>query len=233
MIVAIHQPNFIPWLGFFNKLIKADKFILLDDAQFPKKGGTWTNRTLISLNNERHWLTVPINRNYKGYCRVDEIKIINDNIWKKKILKTIKNSYSKCSYFDLIYSDLSKIILKDHNFLFELNIQILEWLFNLLEIDESKIYFSSNFDVKSTSTQRLIDLTKSLGSQTYLSGDGSSEYIDKNLFDYEKIDLKFTNYNQPTYSQYPFNNSFLTGLSVIDCLFNIGTEGTLKLIYKK
>ena len=232
MVVAIHQPNFIPWLGFFSKINKSDKFIFLDDAQFPKKGGTWTNRALVAGNNNKNWLTVPIERNFSGVKNINEIKILNNEIWKKKMLKTIENLYSKSFFFETIFDPLRNIITYNFQNLFELNFEILIWLFDLLKIDRSKIYLSSSLKINSISSQRLIDLTKSIGGTTYLSGDGSTSYIDETLFEAHKISLMFMNYEHPNYTQIS-NKSFSTGLSILDCLFNIGIEETILLISEK
>ena len=229
MIVAIHQPNFIPWLGFFHKIFRSDKFILLDDVQFPKKGGNWTNRTTISLNNQRQWITVPIERNYEGTKPINQINILKNKIWHIKILKTLESQYSKALYFESTYKNLSKILSNKHDKLIDLNLEILYWLFELLGIDKSKIYLSSSFEINTNSTKRLIDLTKAIKGNTYLSGDGSSEYLEFEMFDENSLKLDFLNFEHPIYEQ-KNNKIFVSNLSIIDCLFNIGQDETIKLL---
>jgi len=229
LIVSIHQPNFIPWLGFFHKIFRSDKFILLDDVQFPKKGGNWTNRTAISLNSEKYWITVPVERNYNGTRGINQINILKNKIWQHKILKTIKGQYSKTIYFEETYESLSKILLDDYEKLIDLNLEILNWLFEILEIEKSKIYLSSSLNIKTTSTKRLIDLTKTIKGTTYLCGDGSLEYLENEMFNKESLKLDFLNFKHPIYKQNR-NEIFIPNLSIIDCLFNVGKDVTIKLI---
>ena len=98
-IVAIHQPNFFPWLGFFNKIVKSDYFVLLDDVQMPKKGGTWTNRVPLIISGKKNWLTIPIDRSYSGTMPINKVKIKNELNWRDKMLKTLYISYKKHPYF--------------------------------------------------------------------------------------------------------------------------------------
>src|SRR3972149_7751977 len=102
-IVAIHQPNFFPWLGYFDKIVKSDIFILLDNVQFPKTGGIWTNRVKIMVGKTADWITVPIIRSYHGLKLVSEIEINDTTLWRKKMLATIESNYKKTKYFQQIY----------------------------------------------------------------------------------------------------------------------------------
>ena len=112
-IIAIHQPNFFPWLGFFDKINRCDKFVILDNVQYQKTGGTWTNRVKIIINKEGKWITAPIVRNYHGVKKINEVYLQTDDKWKIKILKTIKNNYSKTLYFNELYDFISELILYD------------------------------------------------------------------------------------------------------------------------
>src|SRR5205085_9519011 len=92
-LVAIHQPTFLPWLGWWDKLLRADIFVLLDDVQYPKKGGTWMNRVRMLVNGEPTWVTMPIDRTYHGVRTVREISLDQTKPWRKKILGTLAASY--------------------------------------------------------------------------------------------------------------------------------------------
>src|SRR4051812_7957475 len=99
MIVAIHQPNFFPWLGFFDKIARADVFVLLDDVQFPKKGGTWINRVQLVNNGHVLWATAPVRRDYSGVLNINAIKINDDEPWRDKLLRTLQTVYARAPHF--------------------------------------------------------------------------------------------------------------------------------------
>jgi hypothetical protein len=98
-IISIHQPNFFPWLGYFDKIAKADVFIFLDDVQFPKTGGVWTNRVKFIVSGEPNWITAPIDRNYSGTRNINEMQFLPNNSWRDKTRKSIENSYRKHPYY--------------------------------------------------------------------------------------------------------------------------------------
>ncbi len=109
-LVAIHQPNFFPWLGYFDKLARADAFVLIDDAQFPKKGGTWVNRVRMLVNGLPAWVTVPVDRSYHGVRTIGEMRIDESSPWRPKMLKTIQASYGKAPHFERVFPRLSELI---------------------------------------------------------------------------------------------------------------------------
>src|SRR3989304_9812833 len=98
VIVAIHQPNFFPWLGYFNKIVRADLFLVMDNAQFPKKGGTWCNRVKLLIGGKADWMTMPVVRSYPGVRLIKDMKIDNAMPWRAKLLKTIQNNYSRAPF---------------------------------------------------------------------------------------------------------------------------------------
>ena len=105
-IVAIHQPNFFPWIGYFDKIARCDAFVILDDVQFPKTGGTWTNRVKLPISGEPRWVTAPINRNYSGVRKISEIEFTGNQAWRDKILKIIEFNYKKAPFYVEMFSFL-------------------------------------------------------------------------------------------------------------------------------
>src|SRR6476469_5556647 len=99
-VVAIHQPTFLPWLGLWDKLLRADVFVLLDDVQFPKKGGTWMNRVRLLANGDPQWVTVPVERAYHGVRTVREMRIDDVKPWRERIYATIEHAYSSAAHAD-------------------------------------------------------------------------------------------------------------------------------------
>jgi hypothetical protein len=228
-IAAIHQPNFFPWLGFFNKLYRADIFVLLDNVQFPKKGGFWSNRVQILINNEASWITVPINRSYHGYKNINEIEIDNTKKWKDKLLKTIEQNYSRANYFSTVFPFISNLINTDSQNLFEFNYVILKSLIDLTGFSNKEIIIASQLSAKEKSTELLINIIKETGANFYICGAGSINYQNDSRFEEEGIKLIKQNFVHPVYNQFQ-NETFIPGLSIIDSLMHTGIEGTIKLI---
>ena len=98
-VVAIHQPNFFPWLGYFDKIRRSDVFVFLDDVQYQKTGGTWSNRVRILTNGEGRWLTAPIDRSFHGTRRVNEVRFLSGDNWRDMVLEKLHAYYSRAKYF--------------------------------------------------------------------------------------------------------------------------------------
>tara|TARA_E500000331_G_scaffold185737_1_gene178706 strand:+ start:56 stop:775 length:720 start_codon:yes stop_codon:yes gene_type:complete len=222
-IVGIHQPNFFPWLGYFNKIFKSDVFVILDDVQFPKKGGSWSNRVKIIISGESNWLTAPIVRNYSGVKKINEMEFNNFIEWKKKISKTIEVNYKKAPFYFEVEEFIMNLILNNENNIAKYNLKSIFDICKILEIDSKKIMLSSNIPHKGISNELLVSITKELKANIYLSGDGANGYIDETIFQQSNIDLKYLNYKPKKYNQYNLNE-FISGLSIIDVLMNLGFE---------
>lgn len=226
-VCAIHQPTFFPWLGFFHKLKNCDIFVFLNDAQMPKKEGSYMNRTQIISRGESFYITAPIKRPSQGVQRICDVEIVGNKFsrWREKFKKTLQVNYAKCKYykeyrdfiFDLI--DYPSFSLEDYN------VNVIWMLARLLKIDNffEKVRFSHFMKLKTTGTQRLIDITKHNGCDTYMSGKGGSDYMDMSAFGKGKIWLKHQRFEHPVYEQ-ANTKHFVPGLSVIDYIFNVGVH---------
>ena len=127
-IVAIHQPNFFPWLGYFDKIARSDTFILLDDVQFPKTGGVWSNRVKILVGDKARWITAPIDRKFSGTRKIYEIYFSSNNNWRDKILKTIEINYKKHPFFDETIKVISSLTMNQETNLSKYNIHVIKTL---------------------------------------------------------------------------------------------------------
>jgi len=224
--IGIHQPNFIPWLGFFNKVYNCDTFILLDDVQFSK--GSFTNRCKILDNdNKESWVTLPIT--YSFGDKINQIKLSNSN-WKNILAKQIENFFSNKPEFEKNWPEIKKEILsiEDSN-LSKINFKLIVFMLKKMDI-KRKIIFSSDFNLKLKSTELLIELIKEVSNESiYLSGLGAKNYQDENLFKKSKIKIVYQNYMSPKYPQINQKN-FYSGLSILDAIFNVGWEKTKNLV---
>ena len=236
MNVSIHQPNYIPHIGYFNKIYRSNIHVIFDDVQFPR-GKDWANRNLIKTNINKLWLTVPVLGKSK-FLLFNQIKINNDgwgtkHCWNNKHKNNIRNFYCKTSYFDQIYSDLEVLYDKKYNKLIDLNIDLIEYFCNTLGI-KTKFNFSSELLIENSDLygiEKIIFLLKKLNTTKYISGrgTGSLRYIDENVFAKEKIELIWHDYKHPVYNQ-QYSGDFISHLSILDILFNCGIEESRKLI---
>ena len=129
--ISIHQPNFIPYLGFFYKWMKCDTFVFLDDAQFIKEGNIHRNR--IKTSQGPQWLTIPILQKGRLGQSILEAQVTDDKRWKKKLLRTVYSNYSKAKYIDKLFDEFKEIFEKDECNLSNINIPILYWVAKKLE----------------------------------------------------------------------------------------------------
>ncbi len=211
MIVTIHQPDFLPWLGFFDRWQKSDLFIVLDDVQFLRRG--WHHRDKIKAPNGVQWLTVPIIKKGRYHQLINEVEIDNKDNWRQKHLKTLKFSYSKAPNVERIFNCIGKIYGLKHKLLIDFNMDLLKFCADILEIKTS-VVLASTFNVKSKSSQRLVELVKTVGGDTYLTGSASKAYLDENEFKEAGIEVNWQEFNHPVYPQ--LYNGFEKRLSVID-----------------
>ena len=228
--VVIHQPNFLPWLGYFDKIIKSDVFVFLDDAQIPKKGASWSNRVRVLIGGRPQWISVPISRG-DGYQLLKDVTF-NNSTWNKTIENTLLMAYSRSSHFDETLPLLQNIFMFETSKLCEWNINSVTEILKHLRVPLPDIRISSDLDVSSASTERLCDLVQVLQGTAYLCGGGSDGYLDEKIFMAANIELTYQNFEEKKYPQ--LNTSeFHHGLSVIDALMMLGSEGTRALIEKK
>ena len=228
-IVAIHQPNFFPWLGYFDKIACCDAFVILDDVQFSKTGGTWTNRVKLLISGEPRWITAPINRNYSGVRKISEMEFRGDQLWRGKILRTIEMNYKKAPFYVEMFSFFEVLINNPENNIAEYNSKAVLCICEELGLERDKLFWSSNLTHEGDSNELLVSLTKVVGGNTYMCGGGADGYQDDAVFVSAGIELKHLDFQHPKYPQY--NAAvFQTGLSIIDAVANLGWGRTTELL---
>ena len=224
LIVGIHQPNFMPWLGYFYKIWQSDTFIFLDDVQFIKTGASYTNRVSININGKNHYITVPIKRG-TGVQNINQTNFLNEK-WKKKLITTLQGNYAKSPYFKENRDFIFALINFEADNLADYNIHFIQSISEKMNFNTQFIQ-SSTFRIDTKSTQRLIELIQKVEGTVYLSGAGGDEYQEHNMYKNEKIELRYNTMPTFEYSQ-PKGETFIQGLSIIDAIFNIGFKN-LKL----
>ena len=228
-IAAIHQPNFFPWLSYFDKIIKSDVFIILDNVQFQKKGGTWSNRVRILVNKNADWITMPVIRAYHGLKPINEIEIDNSKPWQEKFIRTIETNYGRAPYFKEIFPELKELLRNSENKLASFNTNTIMKLSELLNIKTSKFIKASELSAAGNSTKLLIEIVKETGANTYLYGKGARNYQDNDKFKNAGIEIIYQDFKQLVYPQFSADG-FLPGLSILDALMNVGFNGVRKLL---
>lgn len=220
MKVAISQPAYLPWLGYFDLIDQVDTFVLLDNVQFEKQ--SWQQRNRIKTPTGLQWLTVPVIFNGRFGQQIREVEIRELDFWRKQ-LRTIEVNYRRAEYFDRYYSEFSELLSSptSGNRLVGLTSRMIEWFCRILEI-RAKILFSSEMEQPGRRSQLLLNLCRILGADYYLSPLGSAVYLcdDLGIFADARIQVGFQHYEHPEYRQlFP---PFVPYASCLDLLFNEG-----------
>jgi len=220
MIVAIHQPNFLPWIGYFYKIAKSDIFVFLDNVQYTKN--SFINRNKIKTSQDVIWLTIPIS--FKFGQLINEVKIDNKTDWRKKHLRTLEMNYKRSNFFKEVFELIKRIYyLKNWQNLSDFNISLIKTIISYLDLNKTLVQ-SSSLDIQGKNTKLLIQIVKKVDGDVYLSGFGGAKYQEETSFKNEGIELVYYNFRHPAYKQ--LWNDFIPNLSIIDLLFNYGKEST-------
>lgn len=222
MIAAIHQPQYLPWIGYFDKIRRADVFIFLDNVQFKKN--EWQNRNRLLTPQGAQWITVPVLHDFGQ--KINETKINHQVHWKKKHLATFEANYGRAKHYDWVMGKLHPVYESEWSNLAEVNIAAVHILMGLLGIP-TKTFVASEYPTSDEKTMRLIDLCKQFHADTYLSGMDGSKYMDVEKFRQNNIAIVTQTYVHPVYPQFRGefkNQSFVSHLSVFDLLCNCGPQ---------
>jgi hypothetical protein len=225
LIVAVHQPQYLPWLGYFDKMRIADVFCYLDNVQYKKN--EWQNRNRIKTAHSRQWLTVPVR--YRFGQKINEVEINNNQKWHKKHLQAIITNYSKAPYFKDYITQFEDCFSRNWELLSDLNVFLIELLRELLDLHHKPTVLASSLTLRDEPTDRLIDICKAMGADAYLSGQDGGKYMNLDRFKENGISLVIQEFEHPVYPQ--LFNQFESHMSVVDLLFNCGPE-SMEIIRK-
>jgi hypothetical protein len=224
MKIAIHQPQYLPWLGYFDKLDSADVFIILDTVQFKKH--EWQNRNRIRTKDKDgwQWLTVPIIDRFPE--RIDQVEVNDRTDWQRKHAQALRLHYGKSPHWEPLGPELLSLLASPWARICDLNVAVLDLLCRHLGIATRRV-LASTLVSRDEQTGRLIDLCRAVGGTIYLAGQGGAGYMDLDLFTEAGIAVQAQAYIHPEYPQR--YTPFASHLSVIDLLFNCGPD-SLKVI---
>jgi len=219
-ILSIHQPNFLPWLGYFNKIRKSDIFIILDNVQIPR-GKSVANRNKIKSPQGEHELVVPLSKpkGHDGKVTYNMAQIA-DHKWSKKALKAIKMNYSKAEFFEKYYPFLENLFAqKDFA---KMNIDFIKYVVSELNINTTLKLLSNLNDNLGNKNELIVNLCWHFNAKVYLSGKGAKKYNDPNYMNKNGIQLIYQEFEHPVYKQ--LHNDFIPYLSILDLLMNYGPK---------
>jgi hypothetical protein len=225
LIVTIHQPEHLPWLGFFHKIWQADCMVLLDRVQYLNR--YFQNKNRIMSTNGHMYLTVPVVTKDRSSTLIKDM-MISDSSWKPGYMRTLFYFYKKHPYFEPYYDGLHKIVLEASDRLCDLNIAIIKYFMKELELD-TKIVIASELDVDGAKSELMLSICQKLNATVYLSGPSGREYLNQEIFRENQIDVLFHEFQHPRYPQYK-NQTFVSHLSTIDLLFNCGNNSKQYLL---
>jgi hypothetical protein len=232
MLITGHQPNYLPYIGFFHKIYLSDIFVIVDIVQFVKRGPFgWINRNRIRTANSWIWLTVPVKTKDKFYQSILETEIENTMPWSRKHLKSIERNYHQTPYFHKYSDFFYQVYQKKWDLLAQLNEAIIIYLIEALGIKVKIIRasqlglhycYKKNESISSTSsaTDLIVEICQKLNSDSYLHGKHGHDYLDKNKTKRNKIKSYYQDFHHPLYKQ--TYEPFIPELSIIDLLFNYG-----------
>ncbi len=219
MLCAIHQPNFFPWLGYFDKIRRADVFVFLDDVQYPRSGssgmGSWTNRVRIAINGEARWVRCPVRR-APLETPIRSILIDDDQPWRMKLCRTLETCYRRAPGYAAVRDWLSDLMRAPTGELAAFNMGAIENISQRLGLS-CRFVRQSSIACTGAGTELLAELTRAVGCNAYLAGGGASGYQDDTVFARAGITLVQQNFTPTPYGD---PARFIPGLSVIDYLMH-------------
>jgi len=221
MIISIHQPDYIPYLGYFYKIYQSEIFVFLDDVQFSNDNMHHWNRIKTPQGECR--LKIPVEHKFGD--KINQIRTKDELKWKEKHLKTIEMNYSKAQHFKEIYPQYKDIILKEYSDLAEINITINKFICKNFGF-KTEFIRSSELNINSAKEDRVIDICLVLGGTTYISGNGAKAYQVDEHYENKGVHLKYTDYKPFEYKQQW--GEFIPNLSILDYVFNCGFENPFK-----
>lgn len=204
MKLACHQPNFVPYLGYFEKINNADVFAFSDTVKYSR--GAFFNYNFVMMDGHKHKLTVPVNRHMESMLK--DVLLSNWKRFRTKLLKTLEQCYRKAPYFNTIMPEIARVLDQDYEYMADLNIELVKLVCRLLEIDTKMIRESDLGLTLAEKNQDIVDVCKATGCDVYISGQGGKEYLDLKKFEDNGIEVEFASddYDKLSVLDYLFRN---------------------------
>ena len=217
--LVVLQPGYLPWLGFFDQMRRADVFVYYDDVQYDKHG--WRNRNRVKSPAGPHWLTVPVRHHGLGQPRIMDVEIDSRAPWARKHVGTLRQFYARAPFGQLYLPELEALLERSWTRLIDLDVAVVAMMAKWLKLSP-EIHLASALGVDGEQSGRLLALCRHFGATRYLSGSAARDYLDVPLFERHGVAVEWQDYRHPTYPQQ--HGEFVPYLSAIDLLLNCGEE---------
>lgn len=229
--IVILQPGYLPWLGFFDLMYKADTFVILDDVQYTVRD--WRSRNRIKTPEGVMWLTVPVQGKGLRGKLIKDVEVDNTQQWQKKHLRSMESFYGKAEHFKEVIELINDIYRKNYTFLIDVDMDFILRAKEFLSL-ESKIVLSSEIPSTGKRDEKLLSICKHLNATHYLTGNAAKAYLRESIFKVKGITVEWHDYHLPYYNQLWLKKAgFISHLSIIDLLFNHGADSLSVLTSKK
>jgi hypothetical protein len=216
-VCAIHQPTFFPWLGFFDKMRRADVFVILDRVSYQKSGSSlssWCNRVKLNVRGRAAWVSCPVIREH-GVQVIDTVRINDARPWRDEMRRILRENYAAAPFFDRTYTLVDELLQQKTGNLADFNVHVIRALAQQLGYRPEIVRQSELAPIAGAGTERLIAICRAVGADVYLSGDGAGDYLEPDRFAAGGIGLQYQGFSEPPYGDAA---SFIPGLSVVDRL---------------
>lgn len=219
-VLVVLQPGYLPWLGFFDQLERADTFVFYDDVAFDKNG--WRNRNRIKTAGGPLWLTVPVVTAGRASQPILEVVIDNGRPWARKHVRSIREAYARAPHAGRYLDPLAALLERPWERLVDLDLALIDAMAGWLGLSGKRLLRSSALGVTGERSERLLNLCRHVGADTYLSGSAARDYLDVGLFEAAGIRVTWQDYRHPEYPQ--LHGPFIPYLSALDLILNLGPD---------
>ena len=217
--VVISQPMLFPWVGFLEQVRLADVYVHLDDAQFSK--GSFTNRVQIKTANGIKWLTIPLDGVKLG-CQIRDVRAMDDD-WRTRHLSLLKHAYAGSPYLDQMLGIVTQCYTNASNSVSEISFRSLQVTWDYFGLRPKLVLTSSDMNVPGSGSDRVLEIVRALGGDTYITGHGALKYLDHELFASHGIRVEYLDYSKIPYEQ--LHGDFTPFVSSLDLVANCGVRG--------
>jgi WbqC-like protein len=219
MTVVVLQPGYLPWLGFFDQMRRADVFVYYDDVQYDTHG--WRNRNRIKTQQGPLWLTVPVRHSGLSKPRILDVAIDARTNWARKHVASIRQAYAAAPFVKQYVPALEEVLTRPWEQIVDLDLAVTALMAEWLGV-RPRIERASALGIEGGQTERLLNVCRHFGATRYLSGSAARDYLDVALFESHGIAVEWQDFTHPVYPQ--LHGEFVPYMSALDLILNCGAE---------